>query len=176
VPTFINPKRAIIETGGGGGLLAAVAALVVAAVAGAAAVSFLVREAVAYRVEWAIAACAFFAVMGTAGALMLVQNRRGLQVDEAAKAEAIANARRPALPAGDVHHHVHYEDHTHHHYDERQLHIHQAPPATEQRPAIAAPKVVPGIVLRATRKAIGARQAPLYRITTREDSAIDKRA
>ena len=113
--------------------------------AGAAAVWFLLQEIWAYRVEWAAAAAAFFAIMGTAGALMYPQNRNGLPVDESAKAEAIV--RRLALPAAARPAVAAPVTVTHHHYDERQvtvvsndqlqLHVHVAEPVDKRRRQLA---------------------------------------
>jgi hypothetical protein len=178
MPTFIRPKYAIVEPGGGGGGL--VAAVAVIGAWGYLA-WWLAREIFRAAAELAVIAgggaafvvamCAYFAVRFARAD----RRRTGLQVDQSAKAAAIANARaRLAAPAGEVHHHTHYEDHTHHHYDERQLHIHQAP-AAEPGPAIAARKVVPGVVVGATPEAIEARKAPLYRINASERAAIEKR-
>ena len=126
------------------GLVVAVVLVLVVIGAGAAAVWFVLKEIWAYRVEWAAAACGFFAIMGTAGVLMYLQNRKGLPVDESAKAEAVA--RRLALPAAARPAVAAPVTVTHHHYDERQvtvvnndqrqLHVQVAPSATEQSQGI----------------------------------------
>jgi hypothetical protein len=171
MPDFHNPRFVHVDPGGGGAVIAAV--VVVAGVSG---LLWLARELLHIWIELVVIVGGTLAFVVVAGIACAVQSRRGhLRVNQAAKAEAIANARaRVALPAGDVHHHVHYEEHTHHHYDERQLHLHQAP-AAETPPAIAARKVVPGVVVGATREAIDARKAPLHQLDATECAAVEEK-
>src|SRR5258708_37049310 len=148
MPTFHNPKFAYVEPRGGGGGLVAV---VVVAGAAIAAVSWVVRELLHMWVEVVVIVGGTIVVMGAWLVWMAIHytraDRRGLPVNAAAKAEAIAQARAAAIPAtvpaGETHHHY-GEQHIHHH---QELHIHQAPPAAEPRPSIATRKVVPGVVL-----------------------------
>src|SRR5258708_5143078 len=136
MPTYFNPRRVDIDPGGGGGGLVAAAVVVVAAGAG---LIWLARELARIWVELAIIAGGTTVVMGAWLVWMAVHFRRGsLPVNAAAKASAIAAARAVPAPvtAGEVHHHY-GEQHTHHH---QELHIHQAPPVAEPRPAIAARK------------------------------------
>src|SRR5258708_1156716 len=180
MPTFIRPKYAIVEPGGGGGLAAAVVAAVVVIVAGGAAVTWLVREIMSIAVELAVAAGVFAAVMGSAVTLMAGQYRRGARQGEAALAAnpggRAAAARAAALPAGEVHYHTHYEEHQHYHrHDDQHVHLHGQAPAAEERPAIAARKVVPGVVLGATPEAIEAPPEPLYATSSEHPAPIQER-
>jgi hypothetical protein len=177
VPTFINPKFVHVETGGGGGGLVVAGLAVVAA--GAAAV-WVVRELLSMWVELAIIAGGTTIVMGSWLVWMAVHfNRGSLPVNQAAKADAIAAARSvAAVEAGTRTDSRQYHDNRQVHYHDNRhvtVHVHEAP-AAEPRSAIAAPKVVPGVVLGATApEAIEARKVPLHQLDANEYTAIEQK-
>ena len=137
MPTFYRPKVAIVEPGGGG-----VAAGAVVVVAAGAAVVWAARELTRIWVEVAIIAGGTAVIMGTWIIWMAVHfHRTSLPVNRAAKRAAIGQ--RTAVPAVPVRPAVaapvvnnHYE--VHHHYDERQLHVHvpAVPAAAEEAAAV----------------------------------------
>jgi hypothetical protein len=161
MPDFHNPRFVHVDPGGGGGLVAA-AVVVVAGIAG---LLWLARELLHIWKELAVIAggtVAFVVVLGTYLAVKF--NRGSLPVNQEAKAIAIANTRAAAVTTGEtrtdnrqVHHH--YDERQLHYHDNRTVHVHQAP-AADPQPAIAAPKVVPGVVLGAAPEAIEASKAP----------------
>lgn len=173
MPMYRNPKFAYVEPRGGGGLV--VAASVVAAWGYLA--WWLAREIAKAAEELAIIAGGTLVGMGAFCAWMIWHfHHTSLPVNHAAEAEILAE-RRTALPAGQVHYHTHYEEHHHLHQAPaagQHIHVHQA--AAEAVPAIAARKVVPGVVLRPAPEAIEARREPLYQARGRRLPVIREKS